>query len=155
MFEKTIKQIINDPRLKPSEGHNLLGMSYDISHAFESIDIFNVLEINQTGSKECMFDIRLTVSKSDDVCELVGLGLQEAPDDVWTLVGLGFQEAWHFIAYSDFQASSFTSDNNNAIFKFVTVAETTIDGDGDGDEYRFYVTGKVTISGLSHDFSLL
>ena len=49
MFEETIKQILNNPRLRASNGFSLLGMDYDISHAFDSSDIFNVLEIKQKG----------------------------------------------------------------------------------------------------------
>jgi hypothetical protein len=129
VFEKTIKQILNNPRLRPSDGYNLLGMDYDISHAFDSSDIFNVLEIKQTGAKESMFDIRLTISKSVDVCKQVILGLQEA---------------WDFIAYGCFEDLLYTIDNNlyktdsnNAIFKFLTV----------NDIGQYYVTRKITISG--------
>jgi hypothetical protein len=124
MLERIIKKTINNPRLMPSNEINLLGMDYDIHHAFDSSDIFDALEINKTGSKECMFDIRLTVSPSVIELEQVELGLQAA---------------WDFIAYSNFAESSYTISNNNANFTFVTVSL----------EGKFYVTGKIIISGLT------
>ncbi|WP_156025709.1 hypothetical protein [Simiduia agarivorans] len=48
MIEDVIREILNRPDLRASDGDDLLGMDYDVFHAFESSETFEVQEIVQT-----------------------------------------------------------------------------------------------------------
>ncbi|AFV00108.1 hypothetical protein [Simiduia agarivorans] len=73
-----------------------------------------------------MFDIKLLASPS--VKEL--LDIKRA-----------LKEAWYFLQYPYFEASNFQVSRKYLIFRFVTLI----------GENQFYVTGKVTVSGIVYE----
>lgn len=126
MIEETINNIVYSSNLRASEGDDLLGMDCDVFHAFDSSEIFEVREIEQTSDKASMFDIKVLVSPSVKELHEVRQALKTARG---------------FIQYPYFEASNLLVCHQNAVFKFVTVI----------GKNQFYVTGKVTVSGSVYE----
>jgi len=78
MIKETIDLIVNNPNYAPSTGDNLVGMEFDIQHAFESNQTFEKVSIVRTGDKRCMFQINLTVATDIENLYQISNGLQEA-----------------------------------------------------------------------------
>ncbi|WP_339074634.1 hypothetical protein [Teredinibacter turnerae] len=126
MIEEIINKITNSPNIQASDGDNLLGMDYDVFHCFESNSVFEVEEISHANNNECMFDIKLSVSKTTrELHELVH----------------AIKASWEFLQYRYFEASSLIVSKKSAVFRFVTVI----------GENQFYVTGKIIVSGTVYE----
>jgi hypothetical protein len=120
IIEEIIKEIANSPSYVPSTGDNLLGMEYDIDHAFESNRAFEEVTIKRTGNKNSMLEIVVSVSDSVNALHEVSQGIKKS---------------WEFIQYQYFEASSITIGKHKAGFRFITVI----------GENQFYVTGTVWV----------
>lgn len=125
MIEDTINNLINSKTHFPSEGDNLLGMDYDVFHAFDSREIFSEIDVKQTDKEESMFEIQLSISEEAKELHHVRTGLIDA---------------WAFIQYGYFEASSMNIGRKQAVLRFVTLI----------GENQFYVTGTVTVSGAKY-----
>jgi hypothetical protein len=126
MIEEAINNILNNQSLRPSMGDDLLGMDYDVFHAFDSSEVFEIQEVEQTSDKACMFNVRLQVASSVNELHEVRQALTVA---------------WNFIQYPYFESSNLLVSRKNAVFRFVTII----------GENQFYVTGKVTVSGSVYE----
>ncbi len=126
MIQETINTITNSPDYEPSSGDNLLGMEYDIEHAFESSDTFDQVSVKRIDDKNGMFQIRLTVSESVESIQNVNEALKEA---------------WGFIQYQYFEASSIIIGRDRAALRFVTVIGRN----------QFYVTGLAWVQGTVYE----
>lgn len=125
MIEDTITNLVNSNTHFPSEGDNLLGMDYDVFHAFDSREIFSEVDIRKTGKDASMFEIQLSISEETEELHHVRTALIDA---------------WAFIQYGYFEASSMNIGRKQAVLRFVTLI----------GENQFYVTGTVTVSGTKY-----
>lgn len=126
MIQETINLIVISPDYEPSSGDNLLGMEYDIEHAFESSEVFDKVMIKRTEDNRCMFQITLSVSDNVEI-------LHDVSD--------ALTEAWDFIQYQYYGASSVIIGQDKAALRFVTVI----------GENQFYVTGLVWVKGTAYE----